>query len=257
MAIHIEEVPNVPFIREGDDIGSIIVEAVTNSEMDLQDKDILCVASKVVSTAEGQAVSLEGIEAGEVALSIHEQLARKDPRVIQLIIDATGEPTGARLDLDTNFIAGWLPNGLRLTSAGIDKIDAEHVYLPPENSDISARKIARTILEQLGIRVGIVITDSDGRVEKAGSTQIAIGIYGVPGLRITEAIDPATGETKRSEETFSDLIAGSAALIMGQRGVNKPIVRINGLEYDFDENSSIVDSLSKVPEGYEKPDLSI
>lgn len=256
MSIKVEEVPNIPFIKSGDDVGVIIANSILEADdFSLKDKDILCIASKIVSTAENRKVYLTDVEVGDVARSIQEKVPRKDPRVVQLIVDATGDPTGGRVELDANYIAGWLPNGMRLTSAGIDKIDGESVYLPPEDSDKSARRIAHTILEKLGVRVGVVITDSDGRTEKAGSTQVAIGLYGVPGLRITEVEDPMTGKVKRSEETISDLLAATAALIMGQRGVNKPVVCISGLEYDFDEDSSIIDSLSRVPEDYIRPSL--
>lgn len=250
MSIKVEAVPNMPHIEKGDNIGEIIVQSAIKAEFEIADGDILCVASKVVSTAEGRDISLDDIEVSDLANQIHEQIPRKDPRVIQKIIDETGDPTGSRLDIDKNFVAGWLPNGMRLTSSGIDKIDPEHVMLLPKNPDTSARKIGETILDILGVKAGVIITDSDGRVEKAGSTQIAIGLYGVPALRKSESINPLTGENKISEETFCDLLAATAALIMSQRGTNKPVVKISGVDYEFDENSRIVDSLSRVPEDY-------
>ena len=250
MSIKVEAVPNMPHIEKGDNIGEIIVQSAIKAEFEIADGDILCVASKVVSTAEGRDIRLDDIEVSDLANQIHEQIPRKDPRVIQKIIDETGDPTGSRLDIDKNFVAGWLPNGMRLTSSGIDKIDPEHVMLLPKNPDTSARKIGEIILDILGVKAGVIITDSDGRVEKAGSTQIAIGLYGVPALRKSESTNPLTGEKKISEETFCDLLAATAALIMSQRGTNKPVVKISGVGYEFDENSRIVDSLSRVPEDY-------
>ena len=100
------------------------------------------------------------------------------------------------------------------------------------------------------MKVGVIITDSDGRIEKEGATQIAIGLYGVPALRINETIDRVNGENTKSVETFCDLLAATAGLIMGQRGTNKPVVKISGIDYKFDENSKIIDSLSRVPEEY-------
>ncbi|MRC81735.1 glutamate ligase, partial [Bacillus thuringiensis] len=86
-------------------------------------------------------------------------------------------------------------------SAGIDKIDFEHVMLLPENPDLSAKKISETLQKRLNVKVGVIITDSDGRIEKLGATQIAIGLYGVPALRISEVVDINTNETKKSTET--------------------------------------------------------
>ncbi|HVC36009.1 MAG TPA: coenzyme F420-0:L-glutamate ligase [Candidatus Dormibacteraeota bacterium] len=245
--IVIEAIPGIPFIAEGDDIGLIIVEAARQNRFDFNDGDVLCIASKAVSTAEGRQLSLEDIEVSEVAKSIHEQIPRKDPRAIQVILDQTGQPDGSRIDLDTNYIAGWLPSGMRLTSSGVDKLSANEVILLPEDSDKSARAIGKTLLDQTGVRVAVIVTDSDGRVDKTGSTQLAIGLYGVPALRVNESKD-SSGKISVAEETICDLLAGSAALIMGQRGTNKPAVVIRGYQYGFDENSSINDALSRKPQ---------
>jgi len=130
-----------------------------------------------------------------------------------------------------------------LTSSGVDKNGPEEVILLPEDADASARVIGKTILEATGINVGVIITDSDGRIDKKGATQIAIGIYGLPPIRSTETIDE-TGKPKVSEETVCDMLAASAALIMGQRGTNKPAVLIRGYDYKFDKNSSIRQALN-------------
>ncbi len=247
--ISVEEVPNMPHINEGNDVGEIIVDVIRKNNIKIIQNDVLCVASKVISIAENNIVNLNDIEPSPLAMSIHKDLQRKDPRVIQLIIDASGDPSGSRLDLDTNHISAWLPNGMRLTSAGIDKLNKDNVALIPKNADQSAHKIAKIVMNKLGVRIGVLITDSDGRVEKSASTQIAIGLHGVPALRISESTD-SDGKVSRSEESYCDLLAASAALIMGQRGTNKPVVKISGLDYEYDTNSKIIDSLSRVPDNY-------
>lgn len=248
--ISIEAVPNMPHIVAGDDIGEIIVDRSQEADIELKEHDILCIASKAVSSAEDRIINLNEVKVSHLAYDLHEKIPRKDPRIIQKIIDETEDPSGSRLDIDTNYIAGWLPNGMRLTSSGVDKLDKEHVILLPEDPDASARKIGEKIFNLLGIRVGVIVTDSDGRVDKAGSTQVAIGLYGVPALRRSESIDEITSKSKVAEETLSDLLAASAALIMGQRGIGKPVVTIRGVDYQFDENSRIINALSRVPEGY-------
>lgn len=201
----------------------------------------------------GRDIALSNVKPSELANEIHQKIPRKDPRIIQKMIDETGDPTGNKLDIniENQYIGAWLPNGMRLTSAGIDKIDSNHVMLLPENPDLSAKKISEIVQQKLNVRVGVIITDSDGRIEKLGSTQIAIGLYGIPALRVSESVDPATGKIKKSEETFCDLLAATAALIMGQRGTNKPIVRISGIDYIFNESSRITDSLGMVPKEHE------
>ncbi|WP_273851996.1 coenzyme F420-0:L-glutamate ligase [Guptibacillus spartinae] len=242
-----DAIPTLPWIKKGDHIGEIIANAVTRTEVSLEDGDILCVASKVISTAEGREVLLSNVTAGEVAKRIHTKVPRKDARVIQKMIDVTEDPSGHQLEVFHDYIGAWLPNGMRLTSGGIDKIDAETIMLLPEDADKSAREIGETIQRMCNVTVGVVITDSDGRIEKKGATQIAIGLYGVPALRSSETIDSLTGEVKQSVETFCDLLAGAAALIMGQRGTNRPVVKISGVSYTFNAESTIQDSLSRAP----------
>ena len=240
--IIIETVPNIPYIEAGQEVGDVLLDAIDSAGIQLEENDVMCVASKAVSVAEKRQVNLIDVVVGEAATSIHDQVHRKDPRTIQLMIDETGNPDGSRIEIQDNYIAGWLPNGLRLTSAGVDKMSAESVILLPENPDDSARRIGQRILEVTGINVGIIITDSDGRQDKKGATQLAIGVYGVPPLRVTES-DSGMGATQTTEETLCDMLAAAAAIIMGQRGTNKPAVLIRGHSYTFDKEAKIADAL--------------
>lgn len=242
--ILMEALLKTTLIQRGDDISQIILDKVEETGITLKNLDIICIASKAVSIAEGRSLSLATIEVSEVAKRIHRQIPRKDPRTIQVIIDETGQPDGSRLDVRDNYIGGWLPNGLFLTSAGVDKNGSEEVILLPENPDGSAKAIGEKIFNRTGVNVGVIITDSDGRIDKRGATQIAIGVYGVPPLRVTESVTEA-GTKKRSEETVCDMMAAAAGLIMGQRGTNKPIVLIRGYEYAFNKFSSLRESLSR------------
>jgi coenzyme F420-0:L-glutamate ligase / coenzyme F420-1:gamma-L-glutamate ligase len=243
--VTVETVPNIPPIEPGQEIGDVLLTAIESAGATLAENDIICVASKIVSIAERRQISLEDVEAGDVATSIHQRVPRKDPRTIQLMIDETGKPDGSRLEISGSYIAGWMPNGLYLTSAGIDKVDAESVILLPEDADKSAKHIGQRILEATGINVGIIITDSDGREDKKGATQLAVGVYGVPPLRVTEYTS-AEGKTQTTEETLCDMLAASAALIMGQRGTNKPSVIIRGVDYTFDPTVTIRDALNEL-----------
>lgn len=166
MTITLEAIPKMPQFVEGDDLGEVICSQLLQHEMKLIDGDVLCVASKVVSICEGRQQNLSMVQVSKLALEIHQRVPRKDPRIIQLMIDESGDETGARLEVSGNWIGCWLPNGLMLTSAGIDKVNEDCVMLLPKNPDLSAKKISDTIYEKLEIRVGIIITDSDGRIDK-------------------------------------------------------------------------------------------
>ncbi len=241
--ISIEAIPAMLQIVAGDDIGEIIVNRSQEADFELKEYDILCIASKAVSSAEDNIAQLDAIEPSDVAHKIHERIPRKDVRAVQAIIDATGEPSGSRLEVKDNYVGGWLPNGLFLTSAGVDKLGSKELILLPEDADASARAIGHKILELTGINVAVIITDSEGRPDKRGSAQIAIGVYGIPPLRVSEA-ELDGGKTKKSEETICDMLAASAALLMGQRGFNRPAVRIRGFDYKFDKEATIDTALN-------------
>lgn len=240
----IEPLPNVPLIKIGDDLIKIIFRSVKYSNFKFQNDDVLCISSKVVSLVENQIIDLNEIKASRVALELHKKIPRKDPRLLQVIINETKRTDLSRIDLDNNYIAGWLPNGYRLTSSGVDKLNEHKVILLPRNPDKSAKRIGKNIYKEFKKRVAIVITDSDGRIEKKGSTQIAIGIYGLPALRITKNFDSKDKENT-SEETLCDLVSAAAGLIMGQRNNNRPMVIIRNLKYKFDKTSHIKDALSR------------
>lgn len=242
--ITLEALPDVPSIQKGDNIGQIILAVARKSGIRFQNQDILCVASKAVSLAEGRVKSLAEVQVSEVAWRIHAQVPRKDPRTIQVILDETGQPDGARVEIGDNYIGARLPNGLHLTSGGVDKNGPEEVVLLPRNPDASAQTIGRQIRAAEEVNVGVIITDSDGRIDKRGATQVAIGIYGIPPLRMTEATTQE-GKVSKSEETICDMMAAAAGLIMGQRGTNKPVVLIRGYDYVFNTASAIRDSLSR------------
>lgn len=239
--IAFESMPGMPEVNLGDNVGAVIVDAATRAGYVFQEDDVVCVASKVVSIAEGRFRALDDIDVSAAAAEIHDRVPRKDPRVVQVIIDETGEPDGSRVSVDGGHISGWLQNGLRLTSAGVDKFGTDKVILLPEDADASAREIGKCILGATGVRVGVIITDSDGRKDKRGATQVAIGVYGVPPLRTTETATD-DGSVRRSEETTCDMIAAAAGLLMGQRGTGRPVVVVSGFEYTFDDTVSIRDA---------------
>ena len=236
--ITIEALHNFPKIERKCNLSAEIIRTIKNKEFNIRDNDILCITSKLISKSEGLFVDLKSINPSQLALRLHQQIPRKDPRLIQIIIDQTSDKSGKKLQISKNFIGGWLPNGLFLTSAGVDKIDAGTAIVLHKNCDEIAKRISDDIFDQLKVRVAIIITDSDGRIDKKGATQVAIGLYGVSGLRKSQYQD------KTNVETICDMLAASAGLLMGQKGKMLPIVKIHGIDYVFDKFATIRDAVN-------------
>ena len=224
--ITIEALHNFPKIERKCNLSAEIIRTIKNEGFNIRDNDVLCIASKLISKSEGLFVHLNSINPSQLALRLHQQIPRKAPRLIQIIIDQTEDKSGKKLKISKNFIGGWLPNGLFLTSAGVDKIDAGTAIVLPKNCDEIAKRISDDIFDQLKVRVAIIITDSDGIIDKKGATQVAIGLYGVSGLRKSQYQD------KTNVETICDMLAASAGLLMGQKGKMLPIVKIHGIDYN-------------------------
>lgn len=203
--ITIEQLSNFPKITSKCDISQIIVDTIKNEKFLIKNGDILCIASKLLSKAEGNFINLNTIIPSNIAKNIHKKLPRKDPL---------------------------------LTSGGVDKYHDNIVLTLPHNCDKIARNISVRIQQELGIKLAVIITDSDGRIDKVGATQVAVGLYGISGLRKT------TFKEKSNVETICDMLAATSGLIMGQRGQGFPLVKISGYEYDFNSNAKLIDAVN-------------
>ena len=226
----------VPMISKACDLPQILVETIKKEYFQIAAGDIICVASKICSMAEGNIVDLSQVAPTSVAKRIHQRIPRKDASLIQVIIDQTADPSGSKLEVSGNHIGAWLPNGLFLTSGGVDKGKNNTAIILPQNCDLTAKRICNAFYQELGIETSVIITDSDGRADKKGAIQVAVGLYGLNGLRINKEAGTA--------ETLCDLLAAAAGLVMGQRGINIPLVCIHGLEYEKATDYSIADTVN-------------
>lgn len=130
MNLSIVGLKNIPCLKEGDLLEKFISKSVEDSNFSIEEKDVLCIASKVISVVEGQVLSLSHVQVSEEAKEIHHKIPRKDPRIIELMIDLVDRDL-SRLDIRENYIGCRLENGLKLTSGGIDKKSADEVFLLP------------------------------------------------------------------------------------------------------------------------------
>ncbi|WP_103529557.1 coenzyme F420-0:L-glutamate ligase [Streptomyces sp. SM12] len=218
-AVGVEPFPDV---RRGDNLAVAITEALAATGTALADGDVLVIASKAVSIAEDRYIPYTTVtptaEAEDLA-----QRTGKPPALCQIILS---ESTDHYLASASGPIIARHRLGYELTSAGVDRDGDRGAWLLPADPDASARALRDAITRATGIPVAVVIADSDGRADRRGSTVIAIGAASIAPLRTTSS---PTG--KRQEETFTDLVAAAAGIILGQRGRGAPLAVLRGLNY--------------------------
>jgi coenzyme F420-0:L-glutamate ligase / coenzyme F420-1:gamma-L-glutamate ligase len=211
-------VEGIPEVREGDDLAALLAAAAA-----FEDGDVLVVAQKVVSKAEGRVVSLDGVEPSEAA---RELAGGEDPRRLEVILRESARIVRSRPPL----VIVETRHGFVCASAGVDASNAAGrgtLVLLPLDPDASASSIRLGLLERTGCAVGVVVSDSFGRAWRQGTTDVAIGVAGIRPLLDLRGVRDATGyELHATTIAVADEIAGAAELVMGKTsGVPAAIVR--------------------------------
>ncbi|HEX5619201.1 MAG TPA: coenzyme F420-0:L-glutamate ligase [Solirubrobacteraceae bacterium] len=219
--IALAALPDVPEIRPGDDLATILGEAARRLEGGLQPTDVLAIAHKVVSKAEGRVVRLAEVFPGWQALELAEQHG-KDPHHMQVILDEAQEVLRA----DRGRIICRTKHGFVCANAGVDASNAGRpgtVVLLPEDPDASARALRH----ELGC--AIVITDSFGRPWRHGQAEVAIGCAGLVTAEDWRGQTDADGrELSATVIAIADEVAAAADLVRGKDS-REPAVRVRGL----------------------------
>jgi len=226
-------IPGIPEIKEGDDIGTIICEQ-SRGIGGLSGGDIIVVASKIISKAEGRIIDKSSIKVSDKANELSQATGKSAP-VCQLILDESSD-----LIVRGHTIVAHHKLGYILTSAGVDQVDESHASLIPKDPDLSAKRMRETIEDLSGKEVAVVISDSEGREDRAGAGAVALGVSGLDPIRRT-----TSPSGKQQEETISDMIANAASILIGQRGKNTPAVILRGLKIERDTESRLQDYLRK------------
>jgi coenzyme F420-0:L-glutamate ligase/coenzyme F420-1:gamma-L-glutamate ligase len=224
-------VEKIPLIQKGDNLSSIICERI-----ELQDRDIVIIASTIVAKAEGEIFRLEDITPGEQALEIAARTG-KDARFTQAVLARSRE-----VFVETPFMLVTTVSGHTCVNAGVDESNIEHGFLlyPPEEPDVSASKLGEELERLSGKQLSVIITDTNGRAFKIGQTGVAIGIYKIKPIKRWIGEKDLFGKILEiTEEAVADELAGSANLLMGEGAGGIPVVIIRGLDYYYEGNTSI------------------
>ena len=229
---------NVPSIKENDDIAKIIIDNSKEDNLEIQKNDIVVIAQKIISKSEGPLIDLQTVFASDQAKEIAKQ-ASKDARLVELIIQESNEI----IRIQNGVIIVEHNLGHILANAGIDQSNIEngdgHVLLLPKNPSKSADQIRRDLELSLGVKVGVIITDSMGRAWRLGTTGHAIGSSGVKTIIDLrgKSKDLFGRELKTTVIGFADQIASAAALVTGESNEGKPVAIVRGIDMPSDSDN--------------------
>lgn len=235
MTLVLTPLPGIPLVQSGDDLAGLIQAGLDRAAITLQDGDILVLAQKIVSKAEGRMVRLVDVEpgAGAQALALETQ---KDPRLVELILRESREVVRQRPGL----IVVEHRLGFVCANAGIDHsnvAEGDDCYLLlPEDPDASAARLRTSLEAASGARLGVAIIDSHGRAWRTGTAGVTIGLAGLPGLVDLRGEPDLFGyELQVSEVGAADELAAAASLVMGQAAEGTPVVHVRGFPYPLRE----------------------
>jgi coenzyme F420-0:L-glutamate ligase/coenzyme F420-1:gamma-L-glutamate ligase len=225
--------PGIPTIAAGDDLARLVLEAAGRAAIALAAGDILILAQKVVSKAEGRRVRLADVQPSARARDLAATV-EKDPRLVELILQESQEVLRAK----PGVLVVVHRLGFVLANAGIDASNVDDgepdasVLLLPVDPDASAERLRLSLSAAAGLALGIVINDSFGRAWRLGTVGTAIGLAGLPGLVDLRGRPDRNGRTLRvSELGAADELAAAASLLMGQGDEGRPVVHARGFPY--------------------------
>jgi coenzyme F420-0:L-glutamate ligase / coenzyme F420-1:gamma-L-glutamate ligase len=230
----------IKLVEPGDDLGVITVAAFTANGIVPQTGDVLVVAQKIVSKAEGRYVDVTTVSPSERAVELARELD-KDPRFVEVVLSESKRVVRHRPGL--LIVEHRL--GFVMANAGIDhsnlpeQAGAERVLLLPEDPDGSAHALQEHLAGACGARLAVIIADSFGRPWRKGTVGVALGAAGLPALIDLRGRPDLFGRALLVTETgFADEIAAAAGLLMGQADEAVPMVLVRGLSWSAPEVSA-------------------
>jgi len=223
-------------IQAGDSLGALICSAGARQGIELAHDDVLVVAQKIISKAEGRVVCMDDIKPSERAKQLGRELG-KDPELVEVILDESHRVirTGGRaLIVETH-------HGFVCANAGVDQsnIGLRKVALLPKDPDRSAREIRDEVYRVSEKKVGVIVSDSFGRAWRIGTVDVAVGVAGMESIKDERGLRDRHGyELKAAVAAVADEIAAAAELVMGKRrGI--PVVIVRGYAIEQQEEGSV------------------
>jgi coenzyme F420-0:L-glutamate ligase/coenzyme F420-1:gamma-L-glutamate ligase len=220
--------PGIPLIGEGDDLAVIISAALHEAGLALVTGDVLVVAQKIVSKAEGRRVHLSAFTPSAEAHRLA-GIVKKDPRHVEAILSESTEVI--RASEGVLIVAHRL--GFVMANAGIDQSnvgdDPEAILMLPRDPDATCARLKAELDARHQADAAVVINDSFGRPWRNGIVGVAIGAAGIPALQSLVGRPDLYGRALRiTEVALADELAAAASLVMGQSAEGLPVVHVRG-----------------------------
>lgn len=232
-AVDLRALPGIPMVEPGDDLATLIGEGLARAGLELRAGDVIVVAQKIVSKAEGRTVDLASVTPSARAIELAAEV-QKDPRLVELILSESVRVVRSR----PNVLIVEHRLGFVMANAGIDQSNVapqdgvERALLLPLDPDGSAEALRAKLSAS-----AVVIIDSFGRAWRRGTVGIAIGAAGLPALLDLRGNPDLFGRILQvSISGFADEIAAAASLVMGQGDEAQPVVLIRGLTWSAPAN---------------------
>ena len=232
--IQIFPLHGIPQIGGAQDIGAVIAEALASSGATLDKGDVLVVAQKIVSKAEGRVVRLDSVTPSERA----ENWAKdwdKDARVVELVLSESK----SILRMERSVIISETHHGFVCANAGVDVSNTEEgtAVLLPKNSDASARAIRDTLRKRFETDIAVIVSDTFGRAWRDGLVNVALGVAGMEAMRDERGRPDMNGRAMEATiVAVADEIAAAAGLVMGKADA-VPVAIVRGVSFESADGS--------------------
>jgi coenzyme F420-0:L-glutamate ligase / coenzyme F420-1:gamma-L-glutamate ligase len=236
-ALTVIPVPDLPMVKPGDNLVEIVCTGMENAGISLEDGDVLVLAQKIVSKADGCFISMTDMEPSGQALKIAEETG-KEPQFVEMVLRQSNDVvrTGPNVLIVEHL------SGMVMANAGIDRSNIDRgarddqALLLPDDSDASARALRDAIVEKTGKTIALIIADSVGRAWRYGTSALAIGCAGIEPLDDQRGDVDMFGHTLEvTEIALADQVAAAANLVMGEATEAIPAAIVRGLEYPRSE----------------------
>ena len=218
-----------PLVKPGDDIAALVIRTARSLGIVIADDDILVIGHKIISKSEGRIVTLAGIKPSTRAIKIARRCL-KDPRLVELILSESRRI----IQVKPKILLVETRDGIVCLNAGIDKsnVKGPDTYcLLPKNPKLSASRIARRILAQIGKRIRVVVTDTYSRPFRTGQSEFAIGVSGLDPFVDYRGTKDLFGNILRFKRvSIADELACAGELVMGQGSEGVPVAIIKSAD---------------------------